>query len=154
MKIVIAGFSGAFFAFGLVFSGMTDPKKVQSFLDFGGIATGRWDPSLAFVMGGALLVTLPGFSWLRARSSTRTAANSATLESISITSNDALSTNGIDARLILGASLFGIGWGLSGYCPGPAITSGVSAASSILIFLIAMVVAMVVTKLVLLKNLE
>jgi uncharacterized protein len=137
MKIVAAVFSGALFAFGLVISGMTDPKKVQAFLDFGGIASGRWDPSLAFVMGGALMVTLPGFAWLRARWRTHES-----LASIRTTSK-------VNAQLILGAALFGVGWGLSGYCPGPAITSGVTGGISIAVFLATMVVGMVLAKLAL-----
>jgi uncharacterized protein len=134
MKIVFASVSGALFAFGLVFSGMTDPAKVQAFLDFGGIASGRWDPSLAFVMGGALAVTIPGFAWLRSREHTRVPPSNET------------TTNHIDAQLILGTMLFGIGWGLSGYCPGPAIASGINGGISIAVFLAAMAIGMIAAK--------
>jgi uncharacterized protein len=131
--------SGAIFAVGLVLGGMTQPAKVLGFLDIGGLARGVsstaeqgfWDPSLAFVMAGALLVTLVAF-WLVPRR----AAPLADLKFHLPTRND------IDARLLAGAALFGIGWGLAGYCPGPALASLLSGSTDTLIFVGAMVAGM------------
>jgi len=122
--------SGALFAVGLVFGGMTQPAKIIAFLDIGGLAKGVsstaqpgfWDPSLAFVMGGALSVSLLAF-WLTPRRARPLADTQFHLP----TRND------VDAPLLVGGALFGIGWGLAGYCPGPALasvtTGGVDAAA-------------------------
>ena len=116
-KIAFALLSGALFAVGLVVSGMTQPAKVMGFLNVGGIFAperfGAWDASLAFVMGGALLVTLVAFAVTPREGNTPWAAPSFELP----TRQD------IDRNLVLGAALFGVGWGLAGYCPGPAIAS-------------------------------
>lgn len=106
MRIAIALLSGLIFGIGLALSGMASPDKVIGFLDL----TGRWDPSLAFVMGGGLVVAMP-FYWLAARRGTALCG-------------DALGEPGeraIDVRLLGGAALFGIGWGIVGLCPGPAL---------------------------------
>jgi uncharacterized protein len=116
-KLLFALLSGALFAVGLVVSGMTQPPKVIGFLNVGGIFAparfGAWDASLAFVMGGALLVTLVAFAvtpragrkpWVAPRFELSTRKD-------------------IDGKLVVGAALFGIGWGLVGYCPGPALAS-------------------------------
>jgi uncharacterized protein len=145
MKILAAAFAGLLFAFGLVLSGMTDPQKVQSFLDFGGIASGRWDPSLAFVMGGALLVTLPGFAWLRARGRSIERLGTKRTPLFDAQFDEPIA-KAINAPLILGSALFGVGWGLSGYCPGPAIALGVSGGSSLLVFLVTLGLGMVLAK--------
>ena len=100
---VVAVASGALFAVGLALSGMTDPSKVLGFLD----VAGDWDPSLAFVMGGAVGFH---FLWLRLGAPRLPAP---------VTSSPPSSK--IDARLLGGAALFGAGWGLAGYCPGPAL---------------------------------
>lgn len=98
--------AGLLFGAGLLISGMADPQRVLGFLR---IAPG-WDPSLAFVMGGALAVTLPGFILLKRRQRPLFAEHFA-----------APPTSPIDRRLIAGAALFGLGWGWAGYCPGPAL---------------------------------
>ncbi len=111
IQLVVAFISGLIFAVGLALSGMTQPGKVIGFFDFSrGLES--WDPSLAFVMAGGMAVFLPTFRFAR----TRTRPFAAERFRLP-TSND------IDRRLIVGASLFGIGWGMAGYCPGPAITS-------------------------------
>jgi uncharacterized protein len=135
--------SGAVFAIGLVVSGMTQPAKVLAFLDIGGLARGvsssaekgLWDPSLAFVMGGALLVTLVAF-WLTPRRAKPLADENFHLP----TRQD------IDAKLLMGAALFGVGWGLAGYCPGPALASLLSGSTDVLIFVLAMIGGMWVAK--------
>jgi len=115
--------SGGLFALGLWLSGMADPGKVLGFLD----VTGDWDPTLAFVMAGAVGVH---FSWLRLRDGRAVpAADGATsLPPRSV----------IDARLLSGAALFGVGWGMSGYCPGPALVAAAFGRSEALWFGAAM----------------
>ena len=135
---VIAFFAGLIFAAGLALGGMMDPRKVQGFLDIGalfGWGGGKWDPSLAFVMGGALLVSLFAFStvkshhvpWVSGRFELPTRRD-------------------IDAKLLVGAILFGIGWGIAGYCPGPALASLFTGGTGILWFLGAMLPGMLVAK--------
>lgn len=107
-RILTALLLGTIFGVGLTVSQMVNPAKVIGFLD----VTGAWDPSLAFVMGGALLVTTPAFAFARRRPSPLLA------------SSFALPTRtDLDGRLIGGAVLFGLGWGAAGFCPGPAIAS-------------------------------
>ena len=98
--------AGLLFGAGLLISGLADPQRVLAFLR---IAPG-WDPSLAFVMGGALAITVPGFALLRRRRQPLFAANFASPP-----------TSPVDRRLLAGAALFGLGWGWIGYCPGPAL---------------------------------
>ncbi|MEM6294024.1 MAG: YeeE/YedE family protein [Myxococcota bacterium] len=119
--------AGLLFAAGLVLGGMTNPAKVLGFLD----VTGAWDPSLAFVMGGAIAVFAPGY-WLMARRSGSLLGDPLNLPTRST----------IDARLLVGAALFGVGWGLAGYCPGPALVSTMSLGRDALIVATAMLVGM------------
>jgi uncharacterized membrane protein YedE/YeeE len=118
---------GLLFGAGLVVSGMADPAKVLNFLDL----SGTWDPSLAFVMGGAVLVTFLGYRLVLARG-----------EPI-IGSQFHLPTRGdIDARIVAGPAIFGIGWGLGGFCPGPALTALGLGATGTLAFIPAMILGM------------
>jgi uncharacterized membrane protein YedE/YeeE len=123
--------AGLLFGTGLILSGMANPMKVQNFLDI----FGTWDPSLAFVMGGAILVTAPGF-WLVQKRNTPFFHDMFNLP----TRKD------IDTRLVAGAAVFGIGWGLGGLCPGPAVTSLLFATPGVLIFVPAMLVGMSLAK--------
>jgi uncharacterized membrane protein YedE/YeeE len=124
MKALLTSFfSGVVFALGLGISGMTRPIKVIGFLDF----FGSWDPSLAFVMLGAIGVYFVAHRLSRRMPAPMLAA-SFTLPS----------RNDLDGRLIAGAAIFGAGWGLGGFCPGPAITSLASGAPSVMIFVAAM----------------
>ena len=116
---------GALFGAGLAISGMTDPLKVTAFLDIFGF----WDPTLAFVMGGALMVTAPCYRLLR------------TPCSLPRDSGDPISK-----PLIIGAILFGIGWGLGGFCPGPAIASLGGLRTEALVFVPAMAVGMIIVQ--------
>jgi len=118
-----AGVAGLLFALGLGLGGMTDPARVQGFLDF----TGAWDPTLAFVMGGALAVHAP-LSWLIRRRSAPVLAPAF----------PSLSSSQVDRRLLAGAALFGVGWGLAGYCPGPALASLASGTGLVLLFVVSM----------------
>lgn len=108
MLIIIALLSGALFGLGLAVSGMIDPAKVQGFLHI----FGDWDPSLALVMAGALLVFAPGY-WLWRRQGRELCVLGSALPKVPAPV--------FDWRLILGALIFGVGWGLAGICPGPAI---------------------------------
>ncbi len=119
-------FSGALFGFGMAFSGMIDPAKVIGFLDF----AGQWDPSLAFVMGGALLVFLPSYHLL-----IKPRSQSINGENLCLPASQHL-----DSRLMSGAAVFGIGWGLAGVCPGPAVTSVALGSIEVVLFLVAMLV--------------
>lgn len=127
MKTIGEFLVGLVFGFGLLLSGMTDPAKVIGFLN----VTGVWDPSLAFVMGGAVLISFFAFRISRNWSSSL-------LGRVIILSDSKY----IDAKLVLGSALFGIGWGLSGFCPGPAITSLASGEIKSFIFVAAMMIGM------------
>jgi uncharacterized membrane protein YedE/YeeE len=119
---------GLVFGVGLLLSGMTDPGKVLGFLDL----FGQWDPSLAFVMGGAILVGF--FAFTIAKKRTRNFFGGA----ISLPKS-----NVIDKRLVIGSLLFGAGWGLAGFCPGPALVSMAAGQEKAMIFVAAMVIGMV-----------
>ena len=118
---------GLVFGIGLILSGLTDPGKVLGFLDL----AGPWDPSLLFTMGGAVLVTAAGFRLAKRRGR---ALFGAPIRFP--TSTD------IDRRLVLGSVAFGVGWGLAGFCPGPALASIGTGIPGPLIFVIAMVAGM------------
>ncbi|MGL5030553.1 MAG: DUF6691 family protein [Aeromonas sp.] len=108
MKLLITFGAGLLFGIGMVISGMVDPTRVIGFLD----VAGAWDPSLAFVMGGALLIFMPGyFLWVKPRQLSLLGEPIAVVPAAVI-----------DRRLMGGAALFGIGWGLVGICPGPALS--------------------------------
>ncbi|MFT4705784.1 MAG: putative membrane protein YedE/YeeE [Bradymonadia bacterium] len=129
-RALSAGLSGVIFGSGLVVSGMTQPEKVIGFLDF----FGDWDPSLAFVMGGALLVYGVGSRMVQSRA-----------RPLVEPTWHLPTRKDIDGRLLAGAALFGIGWGLGGFCPGPAFTSifaGLSGVFGILVFIAAMLAGM------------
>jgi uncharacterized protein len=135
MKIFIALLIGVLFGAGLVVSGMSNPANVLNFLDLAAIPKGMWDARLMFVMGGGVLVTAVGFPWLMRRAHPLFADKFAWP-----------TASAIDKRLIIGAALFGIGWGLAGYCPGPAFANigagiGVSI-RDMLFFIPAMLIGM------------
>lgn len=124
MKTALAAFvTGLLFGIGLILSGMTNPAKVQGFLDL----FGQWDPSLALVMGGAIMVGLFAFS--RGRRMQR---------SLLDVPMYALEKRHIDRRLVLGSLAFGVGWGLGGFCPGPAIVWLGTGDSRTAVFVLAM----------------
>lgn len=127
MRVVMAFISGLIFGLGLILSGMTNPAKVIGFLDI----TGSWDPSLAFVMGGAVIVASLAFR-LAKRRTTAWLGDAIRLPA----------SNRIDRRLLLGSLTFGIGWGLAGYCPGPALASLLHGGIKPWIFFIAMIAGM------------
>lgn len=129
--------SGLIFGLGLIAGGMTDPGKVKAFLD----VTGAWDPSLALVMGGAIAVGVLAFA--RARRQTR-AWSGARMELPTHTT--------IDARLLLGGVLFGVGWGVGGFCPGPAWVSAAAGVWPAAVFVLAMLAGMLLHDLLLARR--
>ena len=129
MRVLMALLSGLIFGLGLILGGMTDPGKVKGFLD----VAGAWDPSLALVMGGAIAVGVFAFAAARRRS-----------RSWSGDRMDIPTNRVIDARLIAGGMLFGAGWGLAGFCPGPALVAMSAGLGSAAVFVIAMLAGMVV----------
>jgi len=128
MMILAAFASGLVFGTGLVISGMVQPSKVLGFLDI----FGAWDPTLAIVMAGALAVVVPGYALARRRGRPSVAA-----------ALDWPGKSAIDRPLVAGASLFGIGWGLVGLCPGPALVNIASLSPRILGFVGAMAIGLV-----------
>lgn len=129
MPLVTAFLAGILFGSGLILSGMTNPAKVLAFLDL----AGRWDPSLAFVMVGAILVAAIGFRFAGRRG-----------RSLFGGKLHLPGTVGIDRRLLLGSLTFGVGWGLVGYCPGPAIAALAVGGRPTLMFVGAMIAGMTV----------
>jgi uncharacterized membrane protein YedE/YeeE len=127
MRILMALITGLVFGIGLLVAGMTNPAKVLGFLDL----AGRWDPSLALVMAGAILVALPAF---------RIAARRR--QSLLGEPMHLPTATRIDRRLVLGSLAFGAGWGLAGFCPGPALASLATGAVQPLIFCAAMLAGM------------
>ena len=127
MHILTALLAGLLFGIGLIVSGMTDPAKVIGFLDL----AGNWDPSLGFVMGGAILVGFFAFR-LAARRPRALLGGPMLLPR----------ATRIDRRLLLGSLVFGAGWGLAGYCPGPALASVIGGGLKPLVFTLAMLAGM------------
>lgn len=128
MSGVFALLSGLVFGLGLLASGMTDPAKVKGFLDL----FGAWDPSLALVMGGAIAIGFFAFRIARGRST-----------SWSGEPMDVPKSSVVDRRLLLGGVLFGAGWGVAGYCPGPAIVAASAGSLAAVGFVVAMLLGMV-----------
>ena len=129
MRRISEFFIGLIFGVGLLLGGMTDPAKVKGFLDL----TGQWDPSLALVMGGAVLVGFFGFRFARRQTQS--------LFGRVILFND---TKPIDGALIAGSIVFGVGWGLSGFCPGPALASIGAGEWKAALFVLAMAAGMLI----------
>lgn len=127
MRLLFSLLSGLVFGIGLLISGMSNPAKVLGFLDL----AGSWDPSLALVMLGAILVAMPAF-WLARRRRTALLGDTMQLP----TAQD------IDRRLLLGSLAFGAGWGIAGFCPGPVLVSLLALVPQAWIFACAMLVGM------------
>ncbi|WP_376784289.1 DUF6691 family protein [Comamonas terrigena] len=124
---LVALAAGLVFGLGLILSGMGNPAKVQNFLDF----FGTWDPSLALVMGGAIAVGLVAFTWAKHRKTSLLG------EPMQLPTASA-----VDRRLLTGAALFGTGWGLAGFCPGPAVMNLATLQSEVWLFVAAMLAGM------------
>ena len=127
-RLATALVSGLIFGLGLSLSGMLDPMRVQGFLD----VFGAWDPSLAFVLGGAVIVALVGVTVSR-RLKTPVFEAAFHLPG----------THRIDRRLVIGSALFGIGWGIAGFCPGPALSALTLGKIEAVVFVVTMVLGMI-----------
>lgn len=127
MPIITSLLSGLIFGLGLILSGMADPAKVLGFLDL----AGAWDPSLALVMGGALAVGLVAFTFAKRRS-----------RSLLGLEMQLPKNSNIDGRLLGGSLLFGVGWGIAGFCPGPALVTMGMGEPKAAVFVVAMLVGM------------
>lgn len=128
VSLFVALLSGVLFGAGMNVSGMVDPANIFAFLDI----TGEWDPSLAFVMGGALLVFAPFYHFIIKPRSKTVDGNAFSLPT----------NTKIDHKLILGASIFGLGWGIGGICPGPAVASLGEGSITIILFIASMMIGM------------
>lgn len=126
-----AGFAGLIFGIGLVIAGMTQPHKVVGFLDL----FGNWDPALIFVMGGAVTLHLVTYRLVRRRATP-----------IFVKKWQVPSKTELTKSLVIGAVMFGAGWGLAGFCPGPAITSLASFDASVFVFVVSMLAGMILFK--------
>lgn len=135
MSKLIQFLIGLLFGTGLVVAGMSDPAKVLSFLDVAAIASGGWDASLAFVMGGGVIIAAIGYQlvWKMRRPLFEDAFHLPNATTI-------------DPTLVVGPAIFGIGWGLVGFCPGPAITALGTGAWQAVLFCAAMLVGMAVAR--------
>ncbi len=127
MRVLTALLAGLIFGFGLIISGMANPAKVLGFLDL----FGRWDPSLALVMLGAIAAAFAPMQWIQ-RSGHTLGGKSVTLPG----------TRQIDRRLIAGSLLFGTGWGIAGFCPGPALVAVGAGMPKAFVFVLAMLAGM------------
>ena len=127
MSVFFALLAGATFGIGLILSGMANPAKVLGFLDL----AGTWDPSLAFVMGGAILVGVFAFAFARKR----------TTSLLGLPMRMPTAT-GVDRRLVGGSLLFGVGWGIAGFCPGPALVALGMGEQKAVVFVAAMLAGM------------
>ena len=140
MPIVLSAFvAGLIFGLGLIVSQMINPAKVQAFLDI----FGNWDPSLAFVMAGAVTVSALGYGFARSRGAPVLASEL-----------DLPARREIDPRLVGGAAVFGVGWGLAGICPGPAIVDLPFGSSQIYVFVAAMLLGMALVRFMALHGLQ
>jgi uncharacterized protein len=128
-RTLMAHLSGIFFGAGLAFSGMADPKRVQGFLDL----FGPWDPTLAFVMGGAILPMAAAWLWQKRLAKPFADARF-----------ELPTTTELNAKLAIGSVLFGAGWGISGLCPGPAIANLGLVPLQVMPFILAMTAGMIV----------
>ncbi len=135
MPVLLQFAIGLIFGLGLLLSGMSNPAKVLNFLDLGGIGAGTWDPSLAFVMAGAVAVTFAGFNFVLKRS-----------QPLFSETFHLPTKSEIDRRIILGPAIFGVGWGLAGFCPGPALTPLGFGSKAAVLFVAAMLSGMVLAR--------
>ena len=133
MQKILALFSGLIFGLGLTLSSMTNPAKVIGFLDI----LGMWDPSLGFVMGGAILIAAPLLYFFEKRNNL-----------ILVSQIELPNKSNIDSSLIVGALLFGVGWGMVGFCPGPAISSIALLSPFSLLFVSSMIVGFYLSQII------
>lgn len=129
MAVFYSFAAGLVFGIGLIVSGLADPARVLGFLDLAGL----WNPTLAFVMGGAVVATTAGYAWLRRR---RLSLSGEPMHWPQATQ--------VDRRLAGGSLLFGVGWGLAGFCPGPALVAAAAGVAQAAVFAAAMIAGMAI----------
>ena len=142
MSLLAQFLIGLLFGLGLVIAGMSDPAKVLNFLDVAAITTGGWDPSLAFVMAGGIATTWLGYRWVLRRD-----------RPVFDPQFHLPTPKPLDAPIFVGPAIFGVGWGLAGFCPGPAFTALGTGSTKAALFVIAMVIGMVAARILALKSL-
>ncbi|MGJ5621119.1 DUF6691 family protein [Sulfitobacter sp. MF3-043] len=131
MRNLLTFFIGSIFGTGIAMSGMANPAKVINFFD----VAGTWDPSLAFVMGGAVIVTFIGYRLVFSRSAP-----------VYEPTFDVPTNRQLDARLLIGAGVFGVGWGIAGFCPGGALPALGTLDTRVAIFVAALIAGMLITR--------
>jgi uncharacterized membrane protein YedE/YeeE len=131
MAVLVQFAIGLLFGLGLVVAGMSDPAKVLNFLDLAAIAKGGWDASLAFVMAGAIAVTFAGYRLVLRRG-----------RPVFAERFELPTATDLEARILAGPAVFGVGWGLAGFCPGPALTALATGGAPAWVFLAAMFAGM------------
>jgi uncharacterized protein len=136
MSLIVQFFIGLLFGTGLVVSGMSNPEKVLSFLDLAAVRSGQWDPSLAFVMAAGVIVTFLGYKFVLKRERPVFAGQFHLPHA-----------KGIDAPIVVGPAIFGVGWGLAGFCPGPAFTAVGTGSRGAIVFVVAMIGGMLAARL-------
>ena len=141
MSLLLQFLIGLIFGSGLVIAGMSDPAKVLNFLDLAAIPSGGWDPSLAFVMGGGVIVTFIGYKYVLMQQ-----------RPFFDTTFHLPKATKVDFPIVVGPAIFGIGWGLAGFCPGPAFTALGTGSISAIVFVIAMLAGMVGARLLALQQ--
>lgn len=142
MQLLVHFALGLTFGIGLIVAGMSDPAKVLNFLDIAAIGT-TWDPSLAFVMAGAIAVTFTGYRLVTRRS-----------RPLWDTTFHLPHKTGLDRHIVIGPAIFGIGWGLVGLCPGPAFVALGTGRTEALIFVPAMLAGMLAARLLALRHIR
>lgn len=133
MRTILTFLIGALFGTGIAMSGMANPSKVINFFD----VAGRWDPSLAFVMGGAVIVTFIGYRMVLRRE-----------QPVFEPGFDLPANRKLDARLLTGSAIFGIGWGIVGFCPGGALPALGTFDARVIVFVVALVAGMLATRVI------
>lgn len=131
MRNLLTFFIGSIFGTGIAMSGMANPAKVINFFD----VAGTWDPSLAFVMGGAVIVTFIGYRLVFSRSAP-----------VYEPTFDVPTNRQLDARLLIGSGVFGVGWGIAGFCPGGALPALGTLDTRVVIFVAALIAGMLITR--------
>jgi uncharacterized protein len=140
MSLLVQFLIGLLFGTGLVIAGMSDPSKVLNFLDVAAISTGTWDPSLLFVMGAGVLVTFVGYRLVKTKT-----------QPLFDSKFHWPTATEIDAPVMIGPAIFGLGWGLGGFCPGPAFTALGTGSQQAVLLVIAMCAGMVAARVFRLK---
>jgi uncharacterized protein len=143
MSMILQFLIGLLFGLGLVVSGMSDPAKVINFLDLAAIPTGGWDASLAFVMAGAVIVTAIGYRFVLVQP-----------KPLFDRAFHLPDRKRLDHRILVGPAIFGIGWGMAGFCPGPAFATLGTGSAEAMLFVLAMLAGMAMARFLALRQFD